>query len=250
MTLCHQLSYLLHIAPIERGWRHPLKRYGHLFRTRPERCRDIRLAGHVFPVTSALCGHPRHCAAIPGVVASSPTLWEPRSTRHRHAHRCAISGLPSAEPSNWRTDGNQTRAPALLPSKLPLDGHRIHHDARQRQDSPGQLSTLRHCAPCCRTYHLEPHVMTVIRLPLAYKRRRWSPGHEGMTNGNPLAFSLSPTILALCLNQPSGPGGSPSSPASLVAPLYEHHGALQYNATSASLLDIQPAARTRINPVS
>jgi hypothetical protein len=47
-----------------------------------------------------------------------------------------------------------------------------------------------------------------------------------------------------------GLGGFSSSPTLLVAPLYEHHDSLQYNATSAHLLDVRPTARTRINLVS
>jgi hypothetical protein len=155
------------------------------------------------PSPPALCSHPCRCAAIPGTAVASLTLWEPKSMRHRHAHRCTAPGLPSAKPSNWRTGGDQTRAPVLLPSKPPLDRHRIHHDARQRQDSPRQLSILQQCTPCRRTQHLEPRGMTVNHLPLLYKRRQ-SPGHRGTTDSNSLACPPSPTILALILNQPSG----------------------------------------------
>jgi hypothetical protein len=58
------------------------------------------------PSPSALCGHPRRCATIPGTAAPSPALWEPGTTRHRHARCCASSSLPSAAPSSQRTDGN------------------------------------------------------------------------------------------------------------------------------------------------
>jgi hypothetical protein len=37
-----------------------------------------------------------------------------------------------------------------------------------------------------------------------------------------------------------GLGGQASSPTSLVAPLYEHHGAKQYSASSTPLLDVRP----------
>jgi hypothetical protein len=83
---------------------------------------------------------------LPGTAASSPALWESRSTGRHHAHRCAAPGLPSAQPSNQRTDDDKSRAPALLPSKPPLDGHKARHDTRQRQDLPGQLSIPRHGA--------------------------------------------------------------------------------------------------------
>jgi hypothetical protein len=38
---------------------------------------------------------------------------------------------------------------------------------------------------------------------------------------------------------PPGLGGHASSPATLVAPLYEHHGATQYSASSTPLLDVR-----------
>jgi hypothetical protein len=57
-----------------------------------------------------LCGHPHRYAAIPGTTASSLALWEPGTTGHYHAHRCAASGPPSAQPSGRCTDGDQTRS--------------------------------------------------------------------------------------------------------------------------------------------
>jgi hypothetical protein len=54
----------------------------------------------------ALCGHPRHCATISGTGALSPALWEPGTTRHRHAHHCASSDLPSTASSSQRTNGD------------------------------------------------------------------------------------------------------------------------------------------------
>jgi hypothetical protein len=65
-----------------------------------------------------------------------------------------------------------------------------------------------------------------------------------------LAHPHSLMILAFALINSQGLGGFPSSPALLVAPLYEHHGALQYSTTSAHLLDVWPTAETRINLVS
>jgi hypothetical protein len=49
------------------------------------------------------------------------------------------------------------------------------------------------------------------------------------------------TILALAsIKKPLGPGGSASSPVSLVAPLCKHYGATQYSASSTPLLDVRP----------
>jgi hypothetical protein len=41
------------------------------------------------PQSSALCGHPRHCATIPSTAASSSVLWEARMTGHHHTRHCA-----------------------------------------------------------------------------------------------------------------------------------------------------------------
>jgi hypothetical protein len=110
MTLCHPLPYLFHAAlskevggTLERGTT-----------TCPAPARDGAVTSGQQSASPqsppALCDQPRHRAAIPDASTSSPALWEPRSTGHRHADRCAASGLPSAEPSNQRTDGNQTRS--------------------------------------------------------------------------------------------------------------------------------------------
>jgi hypothetical protein len=74
---------------------------------------------------------------------------------------------------------------------------------------------------------------------------------EGRTDDSRTsARSLPPTVLAFASISSQRLGGFSSSPASLVAPLYEHHGALQYSATSAHLLDVRPSAGTKINLVS
>jgi hypothetical protein len=65
-----------------------------------------------------------------------------------------------------------------------------------------------------------------------------------------LTLPPSPKILAFASIKPQGLGGFSSSPALLVAPIYEHHGALQYSATGAPLLGVWPTAGTRINLVS
>jgi hypothetical protein len=63
------------------------------------------------PSPPALCGHPRRCVTIPGTAAPSPALWEPGTTRHRHARCCAPYDLLSAAPSSQRTDSDQTGSP-------------------------------------------------------------------------------------------------------------------------------------------
>jgi hypothetical protein len=59
-------------------------------------------------------------------------------------------------------------------------------------------------------------------------------------------FPPSPRYRHLPQSVPLGPGGPVSSPATLVAPLYEHHGATQYSSPSTPLLDVRPPAGTRI----
>jgi hypothetical protein len=95
---------------------------------------------------------------------------------------------------------------------------------------------------------LEPCVMTVNFLSLAYKRRRRSPGCGGTTDSSSLAyFCLHPRYWHFASIKPQGPGGFSSSPALLVAPLCKHHGAPRYSAPSAPLLDVRPTTGTRIN---
>jgi hypothetical protein len=103
-------------------------------------------------------------------------------------------------------DADQTKAPALLPSKPPLDRHRSHHDACQGQDSLRWPLNHRHCAPCRRTDNQKPCGTTVNRLSLVYKGRRrpLSRGGGRARIANSFALPPSPTILALCLNQHSG----------------------------------------------
>jgi hypothetical protein len=116
------------------------------------------------------------------------------------------------------------------------------------QDDHQIMSVARHTA----TLHLKSCGTTINHLPLVYKRRRrpLAARDGGRTNTQQLTHPLSLTILALASITSQGLGGFSSSPASLVAPLYEHHGVLQYITTSANLLDVRPTARTGINLMS
>jgi hypothetical protein len=71
--------------PLERGWRNPRKGYDHLPRTRPGRCRDVRLAKRVPSVTfgpvrpsPSLCRHPGRCSIIPSTVGTQIDLKSSR----------------------------------------------------------------------------------------------------------------------------------------------------------------------------
>jgi hypothetical protein len=131
------------------------------------------------PSLPALCGHPRHCVATPCTAVSSPALWKPGATGHRHVRLCAASGLPSAQPSNRHTDDDQTRS-----------SHTTTLEA-----TPGQAQDPPRCPPavrfprtitnsatlCAMSLYvaLKPCDMTVNYLLLAYKRRRRSRGRGG-----------------------------------------------------------------------
>jgi hypothetical protein len=110
VTLCRPLPYHHHVAPLKRGRRNPRRGYGRLPCARKDDAVTSDQWSVSPPSPPALCGHPCHCATIPGTAAPSPALWKPGATRHRHAHYCASSGLPSVEPSSQRTDGDQTRS--------------------------------------------------------------------------------------------------------------------------------------------
>jgi hypothetical protein len=66
------------------------------------------------------------------------------STGRRHARRYAAPGLPSAKPSNWRTDDDQTKTPTLPPRSRSWTGTgsattpargKIHQDGCQFYDT-------------------------------------------------------------------------------------------------------------------
>jgi hypothetical protein len=154
MTLCRPLPYLLQVAPLERGRRHPRKGYDHLPRTRSGRRRDIRPAERVSFVTSGpvrpsppLFHHPNHCSVIPvpGVVGARDDGTPP------HLPLCILQ--PSVSPTLELTYGRR-------PNKKLL-----HHHPRGRfwtgtglvttparseilQDNHQLCDTVRHVAIC------------------------------------------------------------------------------------------------------
>jgi hypothetical protein len=152
-----------------------------------------------------------------------------------HAGCCATRDPPSAGPSSRCTDNDQEKHQRDHPRSHPwtsTGATTTRAEAEIRQDSYQIASTVCHAA----TLHLKPCGTTVNRLPLVYKRRRRPPSRGGRETQQ-LTHSRSLTILAFASINSQGLGGFSSSPASLIAPLYEHDGALQYSATSAHLLD-------------
>jgi hypothetical protein len=141
-----------HVAPLEGGRRNPRKRYGCLFRARAGRCRDVRPAGRVFSITSALCGHPRRCAAIPGTAAPSLALW---GVGRRNAATPATVRPPAFCQPNPRADVRTTTKqedPMPPPSKSLLDKHRI------RRGAPPEARFTRTVTYSTALYTMPPHV--------------------------------------------------------------------------------------------
>jgi hypothetical protein len=95
------------------------------------------------------------------------------------------------------------RIPRHYPRSRSWTNTRLAATSRQKQDSPGRPSIPWHCTPYRHT-QLELCDTIVNHLPLAYKRRRRSPGHGGRRIAHTCMFSVFTTILASCLNQTSG----------------------------------------------
>jgi hypothetical protein len=165
---------------------------------------DQKSASPLSPL--ALCGHPRCCITISSITAPSAALWEPGTTRHRHDCCCASTGLPSAAPSSQRTDGNQmgsSRTATLEAAPGRVQGSQRRPTEARFVRTTINSTVLLHTIPPF--VALESCGMIVNRLPLAYERRRRSPGRgRGRIDSGALACFRFTTILALHLNQTSG----------------------------------------------
>jgi hypothetical protein len=120
-----------------------------------------------------------------------------------------------------------------------------HARAEIHQDGHQITSTVCHAA----TLHLNPCSTTINCLPLVYKRRR-RPLAAGTTDSTTTCSSALTPDIGICLNQLAGTWRLLLLSRLACSPLYEHHGALQYSAMSAPLLDVRPTAGTRINLMS
>jgi hypothetical protein len=191
---------------------------------------------------STLCGHPRHCSATLGTVTTSPMLLECTGTRRRHDHHCAAYGPPvdgTLEPA--RGGGRTTNhyaatleAAAVRAQDAPrrLDWSRIRQDDRQLRGTAHHASTRRKIVRhACKLLHPWPIKGGEVPQP----QRTRDDGQRSPTRSPP-----SPRYWHLPQSIPLGLGGQASSPTTLVAPLYEHHGASQYSAPSTPLLDVRP----------
>jgi hypothetical protein len=119
--------------------------------------------------------------------------------------------------------------------KIRQDGHRI-------------IGTVRHAA----TPHIKSCGTTVNRLPLSIKGGG-GPLAAATTDSSLTRSSAFTHDIGICLNQSSGTWRLLLLSRFACSPLYEHHGASQYSATSAPLAplqDVRPTSGTRINLAS
>jgi hypothetical protein len=192
-----------------------------------------------------LLRHPWPCVAIPAAVPSS-------RTQQHHPRRCGsprrqdITTPTAVHPPAFRqlhprvSVRTATKPGSTYTTTLEAAPRWIQDSARCPTGARFVRRTINFTALCG----------TIVNcLPLAYKRRRRSPGRGGDDRERlTCMFPPSPQYWHFASIKPQGPGGFPSSPALLVAPLYKHNGATQYSTPSTPLLDVRPVAGTMINP--
>jgi hypothetical protein len=103
-----------------------------------------------FPSLSTLCGHPRHCSAMPGTVMTSPMLLECTGTRRRHNRHCAEYGPPvdgTLEPAcgGGRTTNHYAATLEAAPVRA-QDAPRHLHWSRICQDDHQLRGTAHHAS--------------------------------------------------------------------------------------------------------
>jgi hypothetical protein len=200
-------QHLLHVAPLERGRRHPRNVYGHQPGDSPRQRRDARMIDYVSSVTSGPTRpspsprhHPGHCKAIPNTVGAqadgtpprqplcnsgSPRQPDPRAGVRTTTKRELQRDHPRNRP--WTSRGAFT----------------THARAEIRQDNHQITSTVRHAA----TPHLKPCGTILDRLPLVYKRSRRPLAGGGGDEGTKDTIARSSTLtqdIGIHLNQLSG----------------------------------------------
>jgi hypothetical protein len=203
------------------------------------------------PSLSVLCGHPRHRSATPGTAATPPMLLERTGTGRRRACHCASYEPPLTAPSNRPAGGGRTaNLYTTTPKAAPVraqDAPRHPNRSKIRQDGRQLHGTTRHASThrrivrhACKLLPPWPIKGEAVPQPQGTRRR------IAITHTLP-AFA---TILALASINTSGTWRPGLLSTTLVAPLYEHHGAKQYSAPSTPLLDVRPRLKPGENPVS
>jgi hypothetical protein len=198
------------------------------------------------PSPSALCDYPRHpkchpghCITIPDTVEACSEGTPPRQLLYPRTASC------QQHPRVLTQAVAEQEIATLPPSKSLLGVHRMRHD------TPPEARFARTAIYSTTLYSMPLHVGEIVRhackLPPPWPIKggqtpsHWDDGRRSLTR-----FPPSPRYWHLPQSVSVGPGGPTSSPASLVAPLYEHHGATQYSAPNTPLLDVRPPAGTRI----
>jgi hypothetical protein len=195
-----------------------------------------------FPSLSTLCVHPRHCSATPGTVTTSPMLLEYTRTRRRHDRHCATYGLPvdgTLEPAHGSGRMSNHYAATLKASPVRTqDTPRRPDWSRIRQDGHQLHGTARHAST--RRKIVQHACKLLPPWPIKGGAVPQLQGTRDDGQRSPIRSPPSPRYWHSPQSIPLGLGGLASSATTLVAPLYEHHGAKQYGAPSTPLLDVWP----------
>jgi hypothetical protein len=163
-------------------------------------------------------------------------------TRRHHVCHCAAYGAPVDNTlESARGGGRTTNHYAGTLESAPvqaqdaprrLDRSRIRQDDRQLHGTARHASTRRKIVRhACELLPPWPIKGGAVTQPQGTR----DDGQRSPTRSPP-----SPRYWHSLQSIPLGLGGRASSPATLVAPLYEHHGAKQYSAPSTPLLDVRP----------
>jgi hypothetical protein len=169
-------------------------------------------------------------------------LLECMGTTRRHDCHCAAYGPPiDGTLESTRGDGRTTNHYAATLETAPLraqDAPRRLDRSKIRQDGRQLRGTARHASTRRKT------VRHACKLPPPWPIKGGAvPQPQGTRDDrqrSPSRSLPSPRYWHFPQSKPLGLGGPASSPTTLVAPLYQHHGAKQYSAPSTPLLDIRP----------
>jgi hypothetical protein len=244
VALCHPLPYGRRAAPSRKDGGALEGKVNSYATPVQEQRRDARPAGSVTSVAIGLVRpsppsrrHPRRCGSMRRRDTATPATVPCTTSCQRHPRVLtrAVAEQETATPP---------------PSKPLLGAHRTCHDA------PPEVRFAKTTVYSVALYAMPSHVARTVRhackllppWPMKGEAVPQPQERQGDKQQSPVRFPPSPRYWHLPQSVPLGPGGLTSSPASLVAPLYEHHGATQYSAPSTPLLDVRPPAGTRIKP--
>jgi hypothetical protein len=168
-------------------------------------------------------------------------LLECTGTRRRHDCHCAtyapVDGTLEPACGGGRTANHCVVTLEAAPVRAQdaprrLDWSGIRQDGRQLH------GTARHASTCRKTLR---HACKLLPpWPIKGGGVPQPQGTQDDGQRSPSRSPPSPRYWHSPQSIPLGLGGLTSSPTTLVAPLYEHHGATQYSAPSTPLLDVRP----------